>query len=340
MAKDESIDGGESGSDRQDRHRSKVEYPPVLNGADYLLEVVTRLSGEPTPRDLKYAVLHLQAGTEVLLKARLVQEHWSLVFSNPAQANWEEFNRGSLTSCTTKEAINRLRHIARVKIDDRAEKAITTLADTRNALQHYGLSMSAMAVEAQAAKVLDFLLTFINTHLLPHLNSTEAVPVEVLMVSIRQKVRGIEKLVSTRLNGLRDALAPYRDTTVVCPDCAQLALVIGEPISCMFCYQQWVRPQAAAEQYAWIVLGQDTEAAVTNGDPSPVRSCPLCTDFALVLHAKTAGGASKGTPLCFGCGHAFGPLIDCEGCGEVIEAPGWNDLPYCPECTTATFGQL
>ncbi|WP_261958315.1 hypothetical protein [Streptomyces nigrescens] len=35
-----------------------------------------------TPRDLKYAVLHLQAGTEVLLKARLRQAHWTLVLQD------------------------------------------------------------------------------------------------------------------------------------------------------------------------------------------------------------------------------------------------------------------
>ncbi|WP_405795579.1 hypothetical protein [Streptomyces longwoodensis] len=336
MAEHKSADG--DGSDFQDRNLAKVEYSPVHNGADYLLDVVTRLSGQPTPRDLKYAVLHLQAGTEVLLKARLLQEHWSLIFSNPALANWEEFSRGSLTSCTTREAINRLRHIARVTIDERAEKAIARLADTRNALQHYGLSMSAMAVEAQAAKVLDFLLTFINNHLLPALNHKEAGTVEILMASIRRELRGIEKLVSTRLNGLRGTLSSCLDTTVVCPDCAQPALVIGEPISCLFCYQRWLRPQVAAEQYAWTVLGQDTEAAMANGDPSPVRTCPLCEGFALVLHANTAGRKGKGTPLCFGCGHAFGPLIDCEVCGEVTDMPGWDELPYCAECARATFG--
>ncbi|MEU1409794.1 hypothetical protein ABZ471_47740 [Streptomyces sp. NPDC005728] len=39
---------------------------------DYLRSVVNHLDrDEPGPRDLKYGVLHLQAATEVLLKARL-----------------------------------------------------------------------------------------------------------------------------------------------------------------------------------------------------------------------------------------------------------------------------
>ncbi|MFD5074512.1 hypothetical protein [Streptomyces sp. NPDC058371] len=49
-----------------------VDFPPVENGLDYLLSVVEHLARPPqdmTPRHLKYAVLHLQAATEVLLKS-------------------------------------------------------------------------------------------------------------------------------------------------------------------------------------------------------------------------------------------------------------------------------
>jgi hypothetical protein len=51
-----------------------VDFPPVTNGMDYLCSVVEHLTGNPQPRDLKYAVLHLQAAAEVLLKARLARE--------------------------------------------------------------------------------------------------------------------------------------------------------------------------------------------------------------------------------------------------------------------------
>lgn len=52
-----------------------MDYQPIPNGMDYLDSVVGHLSGEPKPRDLKYAVLHLQAVVEVFLKVRLLQEH-------------------------------------------------------------------------------------------------------------------------------------------------------------------------------------------------------------------------------------------------------------------------
>lgn len=49
---------------------------------DYLVSVLKHLTEGATPpsaRDLKYTALHLQAATEVLLKARLAREHFSLM---------------------------------------------------------------------------------------------------------------------------------------------------------------------------------------------------------------------------------------------------------------------
>src|SRR4051794_21616080 len=68
---------------------AQLDFPLVRNGLDYLTSVVEHLDENEstvTPRDVKYAVLHLQAAVEVLLKARLMAEHWSLVFSKPEDA--------------------------------------------------------------------------------------------------------------------------------------------------------------------------------------------------------------------------------------------------------------
>jgi hypothetical protein len=61
---------------------SEIKFPPVENGLDYLKSAAEHLRDEPTARDLKYAVLHLHSAVEVLLKVRLMREHWSLIFSN------------------------------------------------------------------------------------------------------------------------------------------------------------------------------------------------------------------------------------------------------------------
>lgn len=148
---------------------NRLDFPPVRNGVDYLVSVVDHLTaeGDRDPRDLKYAVLHLQAAAEVLLKARLVREHWSLVFTDPGKATRETFETSTLTSCGVPATAERLRNIAGVDVTTADDKALKDLAHDRNALQHFGLTRDAAAVEARAGRVLDFLVRFLDDVLLP-----------------------------------------------------------------------------------------------------------------------------------------------------------------------------
>ncbi|MDQ0604807.1 hypothetical protein QF037_009152 [Streptomyces canus] len=66
-----------------------------------------------------YAVLHLQAAAEVLLKARLLREHWSLVFKNPGQASEHRFLDGDFESCGIDATVRRLRQIVGLRSDGR-----------------------------------------------------------------------------------------------------------------------------------------------------------------------------------------------------------------------------
>ncbi|MFJ8973646.1 hypothetical protein ACIRJ3_30560 [Streptomyces anulatus] len=92
---------------------------------DYLISAVEHLDSSPTARDLKYAVLHLQAATEVLFKARLIVQDWRLLSKKPAEADTGAFDRGDfqigdvtlvatyrqLARWTEKCKINRVRHV-------------------------------------------------------------------------------------------------------------------------------------------------------------------------------------------------------------------------------------
>jgi hypothetical protein len=48
-----------------------LEFTLVENGLDFVVKALGELRGDPDPRNLKYAVLHLKAGTDLLLKGRL-----------------------------------------------------------------------------------------------------------------------------------------------------------------------------------------------------------------------------------------------------------------------------
>jgi hypothetical protein len=112
----------------------QVEYPPLVNGLDYLESVVEHLQGEPTSRNLKYAILHLVAGIEVVLKARLSLEHWSLVFEHPGSATTEAWRAGEFKSCSILQAHDRLVEIVGIDVPGSARHTIRALQEKRNRL--------------------------------------------------------------------------------------------------------------------------------------------------------------------------------------------------------------
>ena len=60
-----------------------VSFSLLENGLDFVLSAVEHLGGNPSKRELKYAVLHLYSGAVLILKERLLREDWKLLFANP-----------------------------------------------------------------------------------------------------------------------------------------------------------------------------------------------------------------------------------------------------------------
>lgn len=259
--------------------RPDVSFPPVPNGIDYLISVVDHLathgsgSPDPKPRDLKYAVLHLQAAAEVLLKARLLHEHWALVFKDPGKADHARYLAGDFETCGVAETITRLGGIVGIDLSQHRGK-LTSLAKSRNALQHFGLTDSAFAVEARTADVLDFLLEFIQAELLPTLDAAEASAVAVDLERLLAAAAEIRSFVKTRMDRLRPELEPVRSMTTQCPACGKWSLVVdGEDNTCRFCQTSWGTSEIT-EAYVSEVLGLSWYDVGHDGAEEPTASCP------------------------------------------------------------------
>lgn len=309
--------------------RPAMEFTLVRNGMDYLSSAVLYLTGkiqvpmdaqplwpevargsvfsQPAPlwlsdRCLKYGVLHLQAAAEVLLKARLGREHWSLVFKNPGSATRAAYEQGKFDSCTMEAALDRLVAIVGVPITEKERKAVKDLGETRNALTHYGHTASAFAVEARAARVLSFLVDFVPRQLSPVLKS-EATVVETTMRAVRANLQDIQALVKNRMKDLVSELDAVTERTVICPICWQWALVVGEsPVVCRFCVRTWDSPDDAVVDYRWEVM---------EDDPTGAPNCSVCGTDGVVTPACTAADKSHHVALCFQCG-----TVDTEGSAE------------------------
>lgn len=312
------------------------EFPPAENGADYLRSVVEHLvngpaSPGPSPRDLKYAVLHLQAAAEVLLKVRLVREHWSLVFKDPGKATQEAFDSGDFISVTLEETLTRLRGIAGVELPDTARQAFVRLAKERNKLQHFGMGrQNSAAIEALVGRVLDALLTFA----VDHLQSGAAPDEEQLFLQVRSEIERDVKRIGMLLNERKRRIGPAleRDAhwIVTCPWCLEMALPVTGP-RCLWC-------TAEATEHKETALAYWREVAAPRSDrwSHAPSGCPYCgDDGTLVGGVEVRGNPIALSWMCFSCGRSAGMsrLVPCQLCNAPTRI---EDERTCQQCRGQT----
>lgn len=102
------------------------------NAFDFLERGIAEFDKSP-----KYSVIHFCAAVEMLLKARLMKEHWSLIVAKPDQANLARFMAGDFTSVTLEEARARIRDIVGEDIGGDAYASFRALANHRNKMVHF-----------------------------------------------------------------------------------------------------------------------------------------------------------------------------------------------------------
>ncbi|NJP27775.1 hypothetical protein FLW53_26915 [Microbispora sp. SCL1-1] len=318
-----------------DEHREKeprIDFPPLVNGVDYLLSAIENFDGNPTERNLKYAILHLQAGVEVLLKSRLIVDDWKLVFSKIEKADPDSYNRGDFKSCTVADAVARLSEIG-INIPDDTREAISYLSRQRNRLQHLGLTDTSAAIEARAAEVLNFMLDFIREHLQPVVNDAEAGYLASQMDVVRARLHRIQSLVTTRMRALAPELSRAPWQTLHCPHCGQWSLVVDtEGAMCLFCRTEQDRQELPLD-YVAVVLDQGYRA-FRKGEPY-ANVCPECGENSLVNDVRVAAAPDTPQYFCFACAEAFSDVDECVRCGlpfrrfteeETLCRNCWDDI--------------
>lgn len=100
------------------------------NAVDFLEKSLDEFKESP-----KYSILHFAIAIEILLKARLAIEHWSLVVQK--NANKTNYLKGDFQSVDLPEAVNRLKNIVGEQIPNSAFRSFTKLASHRNKVIHF-----------------------------------------------------------------------------------------------------------------------------------------------------------------------------------------------------------
>ena len=119
------------------RRNSAVNYRNIFrrlveNAFDFLNYSIEEIEKRP-----KYSLIHFSAAVELLLKARLASEHWSLVVTQKQEADWQRFVNGDFRSVSLEEAAKKIDKIIRDGLTDRELRSFKDVAKHRNEVVHF-----------------------------------------------------------------------------------------------------------------------------------------------------------------------------------------------------------
>ena len=104
----------------------------VENALDFLFKAISEIKEHP-----KYSVIHFYAAVELFIKARLMNEHWSLVITQRQEADWDKFIAGNFQSVSLNEAANKLKKVVRSGLSKTELEAFKNIANDRNKMVHF-----------------------------------------------------------------------------------------------------------------------------------------------------------------------------------------------------------
>jgi hypothetical protein len=116
------------------RLKKKPHFPTVgdliANATDFLKSATADLSARP-----KHSVIAFYTAIELILKARLMAEHWTLVVSK--NADRASFAKGDFVSVTFDEACARLQGVIGSPLPEDAKAIFNSLRKHRNKMVHF-----------------------------------------------------------------------------------------------------------------------------------------------------------------------------------------------------------
>lgn len=285
----------------------ELEFSLVENAEDFLEASVDHVR-TPEPRDWKYAILHLASALELLFKAILEREHWSLLFEDVNKASIASLTSGKLHSVRFDTAIERARKIVGVELKTRDLDYLGRIHALRNGLQHFTVRINIEQAKSIVARGISLFLDLQHRYVDVSANRE-------FEQRINQALLEFEEYVDVRVRALQpelNAACRPAEGFRACTGCLQGTLVTeGYEAKCLYC--------GASMSFAAL-------AEATDGPGGP---CPQCEIGVLGFVLSTN---EDGRFVCVSCGFAAEESLNirCNRCGVEFWCDG--QPPYCSTC--------
>lgn len=322
-----------------------ISQAVLENGLDSLSHAVEEMAKRPA--NGKHAAIHLFGAIEVLIKARLIREHWTLACAKVDGATLAGFKNGDLPTVDGMQGLKRLENAAGLSISNQQTQNVDAVRRLRNRVAHFAVvGINPAAINVELARGLDFIVWFLEKHILPGAPQHEVDLVEASLAAVSTVLSEIKEFVAARLATLRSQL-DAAEILLQCPQCAQPTLTVENAPRCLFCWWASSDAEDGAEEYVTAVLGLSSYRVVSQGGDWPVAECPECYVNSLVEGAQVVAGSaakigardsvSDMDLVCFNCGlHCSHSLLDrCSQCGAWTSTAGG----ICPDCISALISR-
>lgn len=251
------------------------------NAFDFLERGIAEFDKAP-----KYSVIHFCAAVEMLLKARLMKEHWSLIVSKPDQANLAKFMAGDFISVTLEVARVRIRDVAGEDIGDDAYGSFRALADHRNKMVHFFHNGLDSDEEAKAQIVAEHCRSWFHLHRLLNRWDTYFHDFGSEIAHADRAMKGHRKYLAAKFKALKPELDAARKTG-------------STPKACSACGFKAAIPDDLDDQIALLRC-----LVCDHAETQVELECPHC--------GESVGIANEGYATCEHCGEGIEPehLVD------------------------------
>ncbi|WP_438298145.1 hypothetical protein [Sporosarcina sp. FA15] len=249
-----------------------VELSMTDNGLDFIKRSLKEME-DADELSIKYAVLHLSAGLELILKSRLQKEHWSFLFEDINKADYQSYVSGDFKSISFGNLLIRLISICQIEISDRTKKRLQNLKVYRNKMEHYNLDIHKVALEATTFEVLSFLIPFIHREELVSRDNE-------LLNYINDKLLQMDSYINQRYKEISSKLKELPDNVKLldCPYCMQKDTLRLDKAYCYFCNTQF-------RNLDWELIPKFTneEHVFSYREFNSIEFCPHCSRDSMIV---------------------------------------------------------
>ena len=274
-------------------------------------------------RELKYALLHLSSGIELVFKSRLNIEHWTYIFEDMNKASKKSYKDGSLKTADSNTSIDRLEKLCDYSFDKEQKIYLKKLREARNRFEHGYINNNPKAIENIINNAVKVIVDFLdknyqefeipsNMDLSEGLTDNERELLKKLTIEIKSlKNHHDDALKLAHSRAMNTTLEEY---LMECPECGEKFLRYADDdkkCECYFCgYSD--ESNNVAKRYIENILQIPEYESVYDGEDFPLYTCLECNIESLV---KT-----DNIYFCFNCGMKYNldELNNCNSCGKLF----------------------